>query len=93
MAIAQFINHFNAVRLRVTGSGLLKVKILSLDGASFQSATPVTLQPMTDRLITQLLNFRASHAQVELRVEDLDANFTLQGLIVYYRPLEVEYPR
>lgn len=89
----QFINHFNAVRVRVTGSGNLNPKLIALDTTTELALTPIPMQASTARLPNQLCNFTTQRAQLELKTTEIDEVFWIRQIIIYARPIYTSYPR
>lgn len=86
----EYINHFNAVRIRATGSGYLRMKLNSLDSVYTQQLVDLPLQVTTERFATQLANFNHQKAQIEIWTDGLDEEFVIRQVMLYSPPLELE---
>ncbi len=89
----QYLNHFGAVRLRVTGEGTLQCKLISMDTTTEQQLTNLTLQTTTARYPTQLANFVQQKAQLELSTDELGDFFFLRQLLIYIKPIASSFPQ
>lgn len=85
--------HFNAVRLRVVGSGNLDLEFRSLDDVETQTLTPVTMATATNREPTQLANFRQQRGQLRFSVNAINEYFTISKIIIFVRPYQSGYPQ
>ncbi len=93
MAGGIYINHCVAVRMRVTGSGNLKVRLLSLDEESTSQLADVAMVPVSQRYANQLANFSTQRYQVEISTEEIDETFNLHQVIIYNKPMASSYPQ
>lgn len=86
------INHYNAVRIRVNGSGLLRMRLMSLDEVDSQILVPFTMAPITQREPTRLANFKSQRCSLELTTTTIDETFRISKIIVFFKPVESEFP-
>lgn len=86
------INHFNAITLRIKGSGSLIGKLYSLDDVNTQNLVDLTLVSSTNRSYTRLCNFKEERAAVEFKVSVLDENFIVNSITVFVKPVATSYP-
>ena len=89
----EFINHFGAVRLRVTGSGNLKLRFISYDDIYDQVLTPVSMSTATNRMPTVLSNFLQQQAQLEVKVTDIEEYFRIDQILIYIKPVYTSFPQ
>jgi dihydrodipicolinate reductase len=89
----QYINHFGAIRLRVTGSGTMEVKLVSMDTTTESILADVTLQTTTPRYVNQLANFNQQKAQLVLGTTELNDYFLLRQIIFYVKPIAESFPQ
>lgn len=87
-----FINHYGFVRLRVTGSGNLKMRLLSLSETKTKTLTPLTMTSSTDKEITKKCNFTQQRAQLEIKTTEIDETFVISRIIVFIKPVAEAYP-
>lgn len=86
------ILHFNGIRLRVTGSGNLKLTMHSLDDTVTLDLQNLTMASSTNILPTKLTNFRQQRALLEIKTTEIDESFKITKLIVFVVPVASEYP-
>jgi hypothetical protein len=90
---AEYINHFNAVRMRVTGSGQLRTRFLSLDESVTQTLEPLDMSATTNIQPTVLANFKQQRAQIELKTTEKDEYFVVTRIIVFVKRLFTSFPQ
>jgi hypothetical protein len=86
------ILHFNAVRLRVTGVGNLKMEFISLDDMKIQELKSIPMMLKTDREPTRLANFISQRARLKVSVDHVDERFVINRIIIYAKELYSSYP-
>jgi hypothetical protein len=86
------ILHFNAVRLRATGVGNLKLEFISLDDMKIQELKPIPLMLKTDREPTRLANFISQRARLKISLTQKDERFVINRIIIYAKELYSSYP-
>jgi hypothetical protein len=92
MASEGLIHHFGAVRLRLTGSGNLKMRLLSLDSVITQTLTSLAMSSTTNREPTRLCNFNEQRAQLEVKTTEINETFGISKIVVYIKPVASEFP-
>lgn len=88
-----FINHCVAVRMRLTGSGNLKMRLLSLDEESSYQLPDAVMSPTTQRYPNQLANFSTQRYQLEISTEEIDETFNFHQVIIYNKQIATSYPQ
>ena len=86
------INHFGALRLRVTGSGSLKMKLFSLSDVQNSSLVDLTMSATTNRELTRLCNFSQQRVYLELKTTNKDEYFVISKIVVYTKSIASEFP-
>lgn len=86
------IIHVVAARLRVTGTGNLRMSLHSLDDIRSVDLDPVEMEESTNRLVTKLSNFREQQAQLKIQTTDIDETFTIGKFYVFVKPVATSYP-
>jgi hypothetical protein len=89
----QFINHFGAVRLRVTGAGNLKSTLISLDDVFEQSLAQLVMSSTANKFPTLLSNFMQMKAQLKLEVTDINESFEIKEIHIYIKPTYTSFPQ
>jgi hypothetical protein len=85
--------HFGAVRLRVTGSGVLRPTLKSLDDVHTSTLPTLTMSATTNREPIVLSNFTDQMGCLELKTTGLNETFLLSKVVVYVRPSASGYPQ
>jgi hypothetical protein len=88
-----FINHFTAVRLRVTGSGSLLMQLQTLDDVIVQDISPLTMSATTPRYANQLTNFTQQKSRLVIKTNEIDETFFISQLILYVKPVATGFPQ
>jgi hypothetical protein len=86
------IVHYGAVRLRVTGSGNLRMTFLSLDEDTSSVLSPIVLQATTGREPLRLANFISQRGMLEISTTAINEKFRINRVIIFEKPLWTEYP-
>lgn len=89
----QYINHFNAVRFRIMGTGTLLSQLNSLDSVYQLTLPNLTLQNTTNRYPNLLTNMTQQRVQLELWTDEIDEVFKLDQIIIYAKPVSTGYPQ
>ena len=88
----EYLNHVNAVRYRILGTGNLKTKLMSLDNTQEIDLFPLVMQTQPNKYNTLLTNFVQQRMQLEFRVDEIDENFVMRDLRIYIKPISTSYP-
>lgn len=91
--INEYINHYNAVRLRVKGNGDLKLTLLSPDEIYSQELVPVSMVLTTARNPTQLANFKQLRAKLRIETTEMNETFQISHILVFSKPVEGSFPQ
>lgn len=86
------ICHYNAVRIRVVGSGVLQMAFFSLDNAINEVIAPVIMSNTSGIEPRSLANFITQRAFLELKTTEIDEIFNVNRIVVFAKPLWSEYP-
>jgi hypothetical protein len=90
--MAENILHFAAVRMRVTGSGLLRMKFYNLDETSTQELVPFTMNTAPGLEPTRLANFNSQRARLKVYTNALDESFKINRIILFARQIWSSFP-
>lgn len=93
MAPLDYIQHYHAVRVRVRGSGNLRLTLLSLDGTETQTLDPVAMTTTTNIAPTKLCNFKQQRAQLMFKTTAINEVFEINQVNVYIKPIATSYPQ
>lgn len=86
------INHFNAIRIRITGAGNLKLKFLSYDEVITEDLVDLVLEATTNKEPTRLGNFKQQRAQLELKTTLKDETFKVNRILIFVKPIFTSFP-
>lgn len=86
------ISHFTGVRMRVTGSGSLKMTFKSLDEVEEQELVPFTMVTVTNREPFRLANFNQQRAMLEGYTTEIDETFRINRIIIPVKQIWTDYP-
>ena len=78
----EVINHYGAVRLRVTGSASLQMTLFSLDETQSNVLVPVTIQAATNVEPNRLSNFTQQRAKLQIKTTGLGEIFQISKIII-----------
>jgi len=87
------IQHFGSIRIRVTGSGVLRARLLSLDDVRTQTLPTLTMAAATNIQPTILANFTEQRAALELSTTAINEFFRVNRIIVYMKTVATGYPQ
>jgi hypothetical protein len=86
------ICHFNGIRLRVVGSGGLRMSLWSLDQINNADFPVITMAATTNIQPFKMINFMEQRAQLKIETVEIDEWFKINRLIFFVKPTFVEYP-
>jgi len=86
------IQHYNAVRMRLTGTGSLLMTLHSLDEVDSSVLVPFTMALTTAREPTRLANFKTQRCSLELKTIEIDEVFRISKIIIFSKPVESQFP-
>lgn len=93
MAGEELINHFGLIRLRLNGSGNLRMRLWSLDQVKNTILVPIAMQTVTNVEPTKLCNFTQQRAQLEVRTTAIDETFKISKIVIFTKPVATSYPQ
>lgn len=89
----QFINHFGQVRMRLTGSGVMEAKLLSLEDVQEIQLANTTMQTGNPKFVNLHTNFEQQRARLKLTTTEFGATFLLRQIIFYIKPVGTNFPQ
>jgi len=84
--------HFNAVRLRVTGTGNLKMKMLSLDDEFSDDLSDLPIKEKSGIEPTMPCNFMAQRMALEIKTVNINEYFKINRIIIFSREVFTSFP-
>jgi len=88
----EIINHFGAVRLRVTGSASLQMSLYSLDEIKQNVLASVPVVNTTNIEPNRLSNFTQQRAKLEIRTTAINETFLISKIVVFVKPVAKSFP-
>lgn len=88
----EVLNHYGAIRLRVTGVGSLRPTLYSLDEVEQTVLAPITLSSVTAFEPNRLSNLTRQRAKLELRTININETFEISKIIVFIKPVAKSFP-
>ena len=85
-------HHVVAVRLRLTGAGNLKLALTDLNQVQTQNLVDLPISATTRIEPTRLANFQSQRIRLELSTTEIDEHFKINRIIIFAKPVAVEYP-
>ena len=86
------ISHFTGVRMRIIGSGDLKMTFKSFDEIEEQELVPFSMSATTAREPFRLANFNQQRAMLEGYTDVIDEIFKINRIIIFAKELWSDYP-
>lgn len=89
---AEFEHHVVGTRLRVVGSGNLQLSLTDLNDVQTQNLVDLPMLNPNRFEPTRLANFQSQRIRLTGRVTVLNEWFEIHRIIIYAKPVAVEYP-
>lgn len=86
------VSHFAAIRIRVTGTGSLLMKVYSLDDVKSKTLVPLTMSATARIIPTRLVNFMEQRASFEFKTTAMDEEFRINRIVIFTKEVYTSYP-
>ena len=86
------ITHFNAVRMRIQGTGNLKMSFISQDEVITQDLAPLVMAELTNIQPTRLANFMQQRAIFKLGTTEKDEFFRINRIVLFTKETFSSFP-
>lgn len=86
------INHFNMIRVRVTGSGILRPTMYSMDDVNSSTLPTLTMAAVNQNVGESKSNFMQTRMSLDLRTNAIDEIFRISRITFYSRPVWASLP-
>ena len=86
------ISHFNAVRMRVVGTGFLKMTFFSLQNQTYFQMADLEMSEITHISPIRLANFIDQRASLQIETHSINDYFKINRIIIFSREFAAEYP-
>ena len=84
--------HVVGVRMRVIGAGNLDLHLTDLSQIQNQTLVPIAMAAATRIEPTRLANFQSQRIRLEGSTNEINETFTINRIILFAKPVAVEYP-
>lgn len=84
--------HYNAIRMRVVGSGTLHSTLSGYDSIPSEDLADLTLSTTNFAEQTRLANFISQRAKIRVSVNTINDWFKFNTIIIYAKPIYSSYP-
>lgn len=85
--------HIVSVRARIIGSGLMRYTLEDYSAIKTTNLVPLTLAAATNREPTSLVNFQSQRTRLIGSVQDINEWFEISRIIVFAKPVAIEFPQ
>lgn len=89
----EVFSHFNGVRLRVNGTGALKMKMFDLDEQDFTELADVMMSERTGIQPFTLANFVSQRVSLELKTVSINDHMRINRIILYSKFFATDVPQ
>lgn len=86
------IIHYTSLRMRVIGSGQLKMTMYSQDDIYSSVLLPFTMSATTNIRPTRLMNFQHQRAYLKGQTDTISNWFKINKIVIYAKEVFVDYP-
>lgn len=86
------IVHFNAIRVRVVGSGNFRCTFYGFDKVESQVLVPLAMSNPNAREMTRLANFKVGRAILRMETTAINEVMKVNNVTIFAKPLWSEYP-
>ena len=85
-------SHFSSLRIRVDGTGNLRLAVYSLDDLNSKVMVPLAMTARNRYSPTRIVNFVEQRASFELKTIDKNEKFRINRIIIFSKELYKSYP-
>lgn len=86
------ITHYTSVRMRIVGTGFLRMTMYSQDDIYSSVLVPFTMAATTNIRPTRLMNFQHQRAYLEGKTTASGEFFSINKIVIYAKEVFVDYP-
>jgi CYTH domain-containing protein len=86
------IQHFSAMRVRVTGGASLQLKVYSLDDVRSKTLVALPVSSASRIIPTRLVNFVEQRASFELKTTEIDEFIKVNRVVIFVKEIFTSYP-
>jgi hypothetical protein len=86
------IGHFTGVRMRVVGSGNLKLQFQSLDEVETEVMAELAMSNPNSRESFRLANMTTFRAGLRIETDEINEYFKIGSIVIYVKRVASEFP-
>lgn len=86
------IVHYTSLKMRITGTGSLQMRMISQDSIYEQVLVPFSMSAATNIRPTRLMNFQHQRAHLEGKTTEINEKFRINKIIIFAKAVFAEYP-
>lgn len=92
MSGGENITHFAAIRVRVTGTGNLRMAAYSYDDVRSKTLVPFVMASATRIVPTRIVNFLEQRASFEMKTTEIDEDIRVNRIVIFMKETFSSYP-
>jgi hypothetical protein len=85
-------SHFASIRIRVDGTGNLRLAVFSLDDLRSKTLAPLVMAPKNRYSPTRLVNFVEQRASFYLGTTEIREKFRINRIVIFSKEIYKSYP-
>jgi hypothetical protein len=85
-------SHFASIRIRVDGTGLLRLSVFSLSDLNSKLLVPLVMKDKNRFSPTRLVNFVEQRASFEIKTTGFNEKFRINRIVIFSKELYKSYP-
>lgn len=89
----EFDHHIVGVRARILGAGEMDYSLEDYSAVQTLNLVPLTMSTATNREPTVLCNFQSQRTRLIGKVDVIDEWFEISRIIIWAKPVAIEYPQ
>ena len=91
-SLGENISHIAAIRVRVNGTGSLKMTVSSLDNIRSKILVPLPMATASRIIPTRLVNFMEQRVSFTLGTTNMDEKFRINRIVIFTKEVFTSYP-
>lgn len=88
----EYVHHWTAVRLRITGTASLKMRLLGLDDIKTYTMLPLPITNTPGRELDRLCNIRSQRTRLELKTTEINEFINVSRILIFTKPSASSLP-
>lgn len=88
----EFEHHTVGIRMRVTGTGNLKLALTDYSNIQTQNLVPLPMVLNTRFEPTRLANFQSQRTRLVGTTTEINEVFEISRILIFAKPVAIEYP-